>query len=98
MPYIKKDRRAQLRGPLEELENCYESETRDGDLNYIISTLIDGWYFTTYKDLNAAIGVLECVKQEFYRRVAAPYEDQKIAENGDVYRTLRSVGVRDVGT
>jgi hypothetical protein len=25
------------------------------------------------------------VKQEFYRRVAMPYEDSKIAENGDVY-------------
>jgi len=32
-----------------------------------------------------AIGALECAKLELYRRVAAPYEDTKIAENGDVY-------------
>ena len=32
------------------------------------------------------IGVLECAKLELYRRVAAPYEDDKIDENGDVYQ------------
>jgi hypothetical protein len=37
-----------------------------------------------YERLNRAMGVLACVQAEFYRRVAAPYEDQKIAENGDV--------------
>jgi hypothetical protein len=35
--------------------------------------------------VNEAIGVLECAKLELYRRVAAPYEDEKIAESGDVY-------------
>lgn len=38
-----------------------------------------------YDSLNAVIGVLECAKQEFYRRAAVPYENQKITENGDVY-------------
>jgi hypothetical protein len=28
---------------------------------------------------------LETAKFEFYRRLAASYEDEKIAENGDVY-------------
>lgn len=32
-----------------------------------------------------ALGALECCKLEFYRRVAAPYEDSKIISNGDVY-------------
>lgn len=31
------------------------------------------------------MGVLECVKQEYYRRVAIPYEDQAKERNGDVY-------------
>jgi len=31
------------------------------------------------------VGVLECAKMELYRRVAAPYEDKKKEENGDVY-------------
>jgi len=31
------------------------------------------------------VGVLECAKLELYRRIAAPYEDEKIVETGDVY-------------
>lgn len=38
-----------------------------------------------YKDYNEVIGVLECVKQELYRRLIAPYEDKKKDENGDVF-------------
>jgi len=38
-----------------------------------------------YATINEVIGVLECVKQEFYRRLAAPYENLKMGENGDVY-------------
>jgi hypothetical protein len=30
------------------------------------------------------MGVLESAKLELYRRKIAPYEDDKIAENGDV--------------
>ena len=43
---------------------------------------------TRYAHLNEAIGVLECAKLELYRRVAAPYEDEKIAESGDVYTVI----------
>lgn len=59
-----------------------------GNINYVITRLIElRWrneensYFT----INEIMGVLECVKQEFYRRAAGPYEDKKIEENGDVY-------------
>ena len=38
-----------------------------------------------YSRYNAAMGVLACAQQELYRRLIAPYEDQKILENGDVY-------------
>jgi hypothetical protein len=31
-----------------------------------------------------ATGVIENIKQELYRRVAATYEDQKILSNGDI--------------
>ena len=30
------------------------------------------------------MGVLDCVKQEFYRRKLAPYEDVAIQKNGDI--------------
>lgn len=62
-----------------------DNDVRDGCLNYTITELIDHLYECNYKDLNAAIGVLECCKLELYRRVIAPYEDTKIVENGDVY-------------
>ena len=59
-----------------------------GELNYFISTLLN-WYINekgkNYSTLNEVIGVLECAKLELYRRIAAPYEDSKIQQNGDVY-------------
>jgi len=59
-------------------------ESIDGDLNYIITRILKESYPLRYFNLNRAVGVLECCKLEFYRRVAAPYEDTKIKENGDV--------------
>jgi hypothetical protein len=38
----------------------------------------------SYSKIAMATGVLENIKQEFYRRVAETYEDKKIAENGDI--------------
>jgi len=61
-----------------------------GTLNYIITRLCDYWCRdwegeANYEKYNTVIGVLECVKQELYRRQIAPYEDKKCEENGDVY-------------
>lgn len=59
-----------------------------GELNYAITKLVDAYLLEAglnYAHLNDAIGVLECAKLELYRRIAAPYEDQKISTNGDVY-------------
>jgi hypothetical protein len=66
-------------------EALWTDENRDGNLNYLVSRIIDETYDTRYKDLNAAIGVLECIKLELYRRVVAPYEDTKLKQNGEVY-------------
>lgn len=55
-----------------------------------IVELEDGGYLAklyhekTFTTMSQIIGVLESVKQEFYRRVVAPYEEEKIKENGDV--------------
>jgi hypothetical protein len=38
-----------------------------------------------YETINAVVGILECAKQEFYRRAASPKEDLAIRENGDVH-------------
>ena len=65
--------------------NYYKEQYRAGHLNYIITTLLKRIYDdASYSNYNAAIGVLECVKQEFYRTAVAPYEDIKRKENGDV--------------
>lgn len=61
------------------------SITSEGDLNYAITRLCLAEVPETYADYNALIGVLECAKQEFYRRAVATYEDEKLIENGDVY-------------
>lgn len=63
-----------------------------GELNYLITRLVDGYLgrrgAPRYQDLNEAVGALECAKLELYRRLAAPYEDRKMREHGDVYEAL----------
>lgn len=64
-----------------------------GDLNYIITKACLAYLKAPhykggrydYRRINEVMGALECAKQEFYRRIAVPYEDKKIKENGDVY-------------
>jgi hypothetical protein len=61
--------------------------TNPGALNYIVTRLVVAFLgdAPNYERLNAAIGALEACKLELYRRAVAPYEDKKIADNGDVY-------------
>ena len=59
-----------------------------GELNYFLTRIVDHYISThgkSYSTINEAIGVIECAKLELYRRIASPYEDSKIKENGDVY-------------
>lgn len=57
-----------------------------GDINYSISRIIAQLMGgeISYSKIAMITGVLENVKQEFYRRAAAPYEDIKIVKNGDI--------------
>jgi len=81
VPYIEPSRRRAL----------HQSQGPDtaGELNYAITRLCDRYLAihggVSYARVNEIVGVLECAKQEFYRRVAGPYEDRKLAANGDVY-------------
>jgi hypothetical protein len=65
-------------------ESLDGEDWRDGTLNYIITRLVHELYKIRYKDINAAIGVLECAKQEYYRKIASPYENEKCEINGEV--------------
>lgn len=89
MPYIKQAGRVRLEPNLYAVWKNVPADA--GELNYFISRIVDTYVQVkgkNYAVLNEVIGVLECVKQEYYRRIAAPYEDTKIAENGDVYGKL----------
>jgi hypothetical protein len=56
-----------------------------GVLNYCITRICSSCSGDiSYQKIAIITGVLENVKQEFYRRIASPYEDKKIIENGDV--------------
>lgn len=87
MPYIRTSSRRYIDVCIKEVISSLKDQaaSRDGCLNYTISSIINELYGRSYVELNAAIGVLECCKLELYRRVVAPYEDTKITENGDVY-------------
>jgi hypothetical protein len=81
MPYIKQERRDAI------LAGAKPQDA--GELNFAISTLVDNYLKDKggirYSHLNEVVGAMDCAKLELYRRIAAPYEDKKIEENGDVY-------------
>ncbi len=83
MPYINQERRdAILAG----------ADPKDaGELNFAITILVDKYLQNKgglrYAHINEVVGAMECAKLELYRRLAVPYEDQKIAEAGDVYQS-----------
>lgn len=56
-----------------------------GDINYCVTRIVNGVMGQpNYPKIAVVTGVLENIKQEFYRRLAAKYEDQKIISNGDI--------------
>lgn len=90
IPYIKKEGRngrekidPLIQPIIDHLKDIPQEEV-DGVINYIVTKILKNIYPPRYYHYNKAIGVLECIKQEYYRRVVAPYEDKKIVENGDV--------------
>jgi len=59
----------------------------NGDMRYnklqaVMEALEEARHYVSEKPLMA---LLTCIENEFYRRVVVPYEQQKLAENGDVY-------------
>jgi len=56
-----------------------------GDINYCVSRLVSRIMGDiSYGKIAMITGVLENINQEFYRRMASPYENKKILENGDI--------------
>ncbi len=97
MPYIREALRPYL-------EPWSEDAAKDpGELNYQITVLIAEYIRVNglkYKTINDVRGALVCAGAEFDRRIVGPYEDKKIAENGDVYQDIlptKGRGTQDVG-
>jgi len=90
MPYIKQDDRVKLQSAINalicEINAMSDYDSRKGNTNYAITSVLLGVFpDLRYHEINDAMGVLACVQAEFYRRQAAPYEDKKAIENGDVF-------------
>lgn len=83
MPYIKQLDRVEL--------DEGDMPQSAGELNYVISTFLDEYMLEhgkSYTIMNEIVGALECAKLEMYRRIAVPYEDEKLDQNGEVYHAI----------
>ena len=96
MPYISEEERAELDSKIWELSqaildpktaivNPNDFSHFLGRLNYCFTrVLTQVMGDVRYNKIAMATGVLENIKQEFYRRLASKYEDQKIVQHGDI--------------
>jgi len=87
MPYITEEDRNELSAitgyiHIEGIKNA-------GEIQYLIAEIIQEFLSSKngarYQDMNDVMGALAGAQAEFYRIVVAPYEDEKIKENGGVY-------------
>jgi len=80
MPYIAPERRTKV---------LLEGADTVGELNFEITNVILTYterMGLDYRTINDVLGALSGAAHEYYRRVAEPYENKKILENGDVYQ------------
>jgi hypothetical protein len=96
MPYINEEERLELDECIENMTQCIKdikchlSNPHDfsiylGRINYSFSRILAGLMKEpSYNKIAMITGVLENIKQEYYRRVASSYEDKKIVQNGDI--------------
>jgi len=83
MPYITPKAREVLEEPINHLAVHIAT---NGELNYCITRLVLSFLHgrVNYLNLAGVVGTLHLISTELERRVINPYEDRKIAENGDV--------------
>jgi len=91
MPYIAAEDRPQYEELIKSLAGTIREATGDhtkraGHLNYVVTRLLLDTYGgeLRYWHHNEIIGMLECCKQEFYRRQTGPYENTCIEKSGDI--------------
>ena len=96
MPYIDENQRQELDQCIDAMISCIRNtktncndpndlSTHLGRINYSFSRILAGLMNRpSYNKIAMITGVLENIKQEFYRRIASSYEDAKIVQNGDI--------------
>lgn len=87
MPYIPKEEREMYAEMLDDL--CFKLEEQghtSGHVTYVLYMIVARWFKAEprYNTIAKIRGCLIGTLAEFDRRAAAPYEDQKVIENGDV--------------
>ena len=107
MPYIKQEYRSRLDGPIKLLGDTIATIAADsvddtafaGLLNYTCTSVAlhvikARFGKVRYGQIAMVTGVFKNVADEFYRRVAAPYEDRQIEKSGDLalFRDLADLG------
>ncbi len=91
MPYVEQSQRRRLDPYIDVLVKVLReagTEHIDGELNYTIARLFRPLYRERCFDFNRIMGVLESVKQEYYRRWAAPTRIAR-TRKGETYPSLR---------
>tara|TARA_B100000902_G_scaffold75622_1_gene80448 strand:+ start:748 stop:1044 length:297 start_codon:yes stop_codon:yes gene_type:complete len=94
MPYINESARLELNDCIDSMVECLthgnnvsneEFTVLLGEINYSFTRILaKSMGEVSYSKIAMVTGVLENVKQEFYRRIASDYEDKKIVQNGDI--------------
>ena len=94
MPYIKKAERAKYDPLIERLSQTLntriDNDELSGELNYILFRLArlltdqESGGSRCYARMATVVSAMNEAAAEFRRRRMAPYEDEKIRENGDV--------------
>jgi len=82
MPYITQDRREMLKLILTMM--AIKDIRANGDLNYILYAYCKRNIKPSYNNYKNFIAELNECGNEIRRRLLAPYEDEKIKENGDI--------------
>ncbi len=91
MPYIKQEDRDNYEAFLiAHIQDLEEEGFPVGDVTYSVYKIVGHWFLSNpgYAAIADIRGMLAGVLSEFDRRLAFPYEDKKIRENGDVDLTM----------
>ena len=90
MPYIAPEDRPDYDNTIDTIvTKLRTSGSQPGHLNYVLTSIVLRLMYSTGQKVGYTLrsmfgGVLADLRDEFYRRHMAEYEDEKISEHGDV--------------